>query len=524
VAKPTFLGSYINSHAATSAQSVALNLLRDESDASFSLLEDDFILVTVNNASTVDRGNGTLVPSGYTAVNASNLYANDSNDTNLQQSYKFMPATPDANVSIPGSNATTAGVVYEIRAYRGVDPADPFSGITSLTGTNTAVANPPSITPDHPDSLIVTAWAGAMAAGAQPSGVPSGYSTTTNHYRGLTLTTTTNDPGLAVADKTDWASGAFDPPAIAGFTTTNTGSWAAQSIGLKGIVSSHDLTIANIDVGSPVIDTPLFSGIHAIAVAAFAVASPVLGPPALSQVHTLPISNITVASPDLGPPAVTQTHALAIASIDIGSPVIDAPVLSEGQPPHELIVGDVTVGSPTYGPVTLNQQHTFTVANIDTASPAIGAPALGQRHSITVENYTTASPAIGPVTIQQSHSLQGVFDSVGSPDIGAPAVGQIHQLAIGNVNVGSPEIQSPIIDEIEQHNLSIANITVGSPVIGPPVLGINLSNINIALFRVLNADWEYRVLSYDNDEFVYVLSAEPETRYLTADVVTRILL
>jgi hypothetical protein len=73
-----------------------------------------------------------------------------------------------------------------------------------------------------------------MAAGASPqSTAPTGLSTATNAWRQTVLTTTTNDPGLAAGYKSDWASGAFDCPALTGYTTTNTGSWTAATLALR---------------------------------------------------------------------------------------------------------------------------------------------------------------------------------------------------------------------------------------------------------------------------------------------------
>ena len=116
----TFVGSHVGTHAATSAQTVNFSTLRDASNNTPTLQEGDLVLVAVENASTVDRTQAQLTPSGYTALHTDD-YRNDSNDSNFLVSRKFMGSTPDTSVAIPASNATTAGVAYAIYVFRGVN-------------------------------------------------------------------------------------------------------------------------------------------------------------------------------------------------------------------------------------------------------------------------------------------------------------------------------------------------------------------------------------------------------------------
>lgn len=225
----SFVGSYVGTHAATSAQTVAFTNLRDESNAQPTLQEGDVVRVAVTCASTVDRTEAQLTPAGYTPAHA-DLYANDSNDANLLVSYKVMGPTPDASVAIPASNATTAGVGYEIKVLRGVDPTNPLDVTpTTATGTNTGVANAPAITPATTGAWIDAVGAAAVAAGAVFTN-PAGMDTTTNHFRSATITTTTNDANIAGALYSGWTSGSYDPAVFGGSTSTNTGSWAAVTI------------------------------------------------------------------------------------------------------------------------------------------------------------------------------------------------------------------------------------------------------------------------------------------------------
>lgn len=231
----TFVGSYVGTHAATSAQTVNFSNLRDEANAQPTLQEGDLVLVAVENASTVDRTQAQLTPSGYTALHTDD-YRNDSNDSNFLVSRKFMGSTPDTSVAIPASNATTAGVAYAIYVFRGVNQTEPMDATPVVTGNiNTGVANAAAITPVTAGAWIVVFGGAAVAAGAVFTN-PAGMSTTTNHFRSATITTTTNDANIGGAIYTAWTSGSYDPAAFGGSTSTNTGSWSAVTLALRPVV------------------------------------------------------------------------------------------------------------------------------------------------------------------------------------------------------------------------------------------------------------------------------------------------
>lgn len=238
-----FVGSHVGTHAAITAQAVAFSNLRDAANVQPTLQQGDIVLVAVENASTVNRttagGADVLVPSGYTGIGTHD-YRDDSNDSNFRVSYKVMGATPDTSVSIPASNATTAGVAYAIYVFRGVNTiGGPLNGAAVTTGNiNTAVADAAAITPTVAGSWVVV-FAGAAAAAGTAFTRPANTDATTNYFRSATLTTTTNDPVIGGAIYSGWTSGAFDPNAFGGSTTTNTGSWSAVTLALLPLVT-HD--------------------------------------------------------------------------------------------------------------------------------------------------------------------------------------------------------------------------------------------------------------------------------------------
>lgn len=246
----TFVGSYVGTHAAVSGQAVAFTNLRDEANAQPTLQQGDLVLVAVENASTVDRTQAELTPSGYTAAHTDD-YRNDSNDSNFLVSYKVMGGTPDTSVTIPASNATTAGVAYAIYVFRGVNTVGgPFDATPVVTGAiNTGVANAAAITPDTAGAWIVVFGGAAVAAGAVFTN-PAGMSTTTNHFRSATITSTTNDANIGGAIYTGWTSGSYDPAAFGGSTTTNTGSWSAVTLALMPVITHAATGALTGDIGS----------------------------------------------------------------------------------------------------------------------------------------------------------------------------------------------------------------------------------------------------------------------------------
>lgn len=243
----SFVGSHVGSHAATSAQTVNFSSLLNAAGGTPTVLQNDLVVVTVLQAGVATRTQAQLLPSGYTASHASVLQSSDTNIASQQTSHKFMGSTPDTSVAIPASASTTAGVAYVIHVFRGVDPNTPMDvTATTATGINTAQPDPPSITPASINAWIYCVGGGAMAAGAAPqSSAPTGLDTTTNAWRQTVLTTTTNDPGIAAGFKSDWASGAFDCPALTGYTTTNTGAWCAATLALRAQPLGHPFRNTN---------------------------------------------------------------------------------------------------------------------------------------------------------------------------------------------------------------------------------------------------------------------------------------
>lgn len=164
----------------------------------------------------------------YTLI-ASELWADDTRDTNLRVAYKFVSGDTSTTFGSTGAASDNGGAT-RVYVFRGVDQSTPLDvAATTATAANSVLANPPSITPSTPGAVIVCIGAGAHGDDAGESFTSSDLSQFVSSNRDAT-----NDIVLGVGQKTDWVSGAFD---CAAFTYSNSdstsNSWAAMSIALR---------------------------------------------------------------------------------------------------------------------------------------------------------------------------------------------------------------------------------------------------------------------------------------------------
>lgn len=204
----------------------------------------DVVVVSVGRGGTSNvaptcSGNSS---GSYTGA-ASALYSNDTWDTNYRMFYMVMGATPDTSLTINRASSTTYGFATTVQVWRGVDTTTPLDVTsTTATGINTSLANPPSITPTTAGAIIIAGGAACQtSAGAAftiPSGMANGVSVNGNG--------STADIGVFIASYA-WTSGAYDPAAVTGGTTSTSSSWAATTIALRpGALSSTQTATARI--------------------------------------------------------------------------------------------------------------------------------------------------------------------------------------------------------------------------------------------------------------------------------------
>lgn len=187
--------------------------------------EGDLVIVYFGTGSTVDNN---LVVSGYTELvelfrgNTSAVY-----DTNLVIAYKFMGPTPDTSFVLTGGTLSIDdGGAVAVQVWRNVDPIMPFDVklTTSLVG-NTALVNPPAITPNTAGSIVVAGGAGAHGGtGTFTSSDLSGFISS----QGTDLNRVTVGLGYKV-----WESGSFDPAQFGGLTANANQSYAAATLALR---------------------------------------------------------------------------------------------------------------------------------------------------------------------------------------------------------------------------------------------------------------------------------------------------
>jgi hypothetical protein len=222
-----FVGGNITSKAgATSGNStIALNSGLTGGISS-SVSNGDLVLAVFATGSTADRTlsitDGT---NNYTLV-GTELYSNDSTDTNLRVAYKFVSG--DTSVTFGPTGSTNDAGAMAVYVFRGVHPTTPLD-VAAVTDTNinTGAANPPSITP-------VTAGSFIVAIGA--SGSFSTYTFTSSELVSFRTVNGSgvNDITLGIGHKNDWTSGAFDPVAFGLSDADSTGnSWAAITLALR---------------------------------------------------------------------------------------------------------------------------------------------------------------------------------------------------------------------------------------------------------------------------------------------------
>lgn len=192
-----------------------------------SLAQGDLVIVATGFVTVGGSdSNPGVTTSGYTEV--ADLFGDDSREAQLSVSYKLMGATPDTTVACNGSGSGSFGSVGIAYVLRGVDQTTPIDvTTTTATGIDSAVPDPPSITPATSGAWVVIAGLGTATSVDETVTAPTGYSN--NIIKGSDPSTAVN---LAVASKA-WTSGAEDPGAWGGWTTSASDAWAAVTMAIR---------------------------------------------------------------------------------------------------------------------------------------------------------------------------------------------------------------------------------------------------------------------------------------------------
>lgn len=187
-------------------------------------------------------GTDTLGVTGYTAI-GTQQDANDTEDAHLFVAYKIMTATPDTSVTITAAGgAIVRGVVH---VWRGVDQTTPLDvASTGATGTDSSLANPPTITPVTAGAIVLAVGAGADDDPFTSfTNAPTGYGNTVEDH--TLYGSSATDSIVAIASKAWSGSGAEDPGAFAWVGSSSSDSWCGRTIALRPSTNTNytkDLT------------------------------------------------------------------------------------------------------------------------------------------------------------------------------------------------------------------------------------------------------------------------------------------
>jgi hypothetical protein len=214
----TYVGGRTQSGAGTTANiSVSLGSLTGGLDVSPQA--GDLVVIAIEMCGTADK---SYRISGYTQI--ADLYANDTEDSNLQVGYKFMGATPDTTATITGGTGSTADAyALVVHVWRHVDPTTPIDVTpTTVTQIDTGIPNPPAITPVTPGAQIL------VAAGAAHTGGTDTFGAT---YLANFRTVGGNDDNDATVGMGSiaWTTGSYDPAAWT-FSQTDSTAFSTNSV------------------------------------------------------------------------------------------------------------------------------------------------------------------------------------------------------------------------------------------------------------------------------------------------------
>ncbi len=196
-----------------------------------SVAEGDMVIAVFGTGSVADR---TLAitdgSNNYTLID-SELYQDDTLDTNLRVAYKFMGSTPDASTTFgPTGNASDSGAMG-VYVFRGVDPNTPLD-VAAVSGqaADTSRVVPPDITPSTAGAYVVIAGAAGHNGGADTF-------TSTDLIVDFTTTGGTNDDNdvsIGIGHIDNWTSGATNAATWGHSQTDSTSfSWAAITLALR---------------------------------------------------------------------------------------------------------------------------------------------------------------------------------------------------------------------------------------------------------------------------------------------------
>lgn len=481
------------------------------------VLNDVFIIgigrgSTATVAPTVPtQGNATYF-SAPVAIGAQ-ATGNDSDDCTMQlYAVECIANGGNAATVVANLAAATAGQSQAYISFhmRGVD----YDNLIALTGgaiktnaagTNSSVPNGASVTP-----TVAGSWIGVFGAGGLNSAItaytkPADLSATANHWFQGAGDTQTQRVQIGAGWKTDWASGAFDPAAFGGGTTTARASWCASTL-----VVIPSIPVLQTLTGSPTIAENAANGATVGTPVGYTAGSTKSLSDDAGGRFAINSSTgvITVANGSLLNYEANTTHNITIVETLAGatgspkSTTLAVTITNRTQPP-------ATDWSPSGTPTIATDAATntlvgsLTLSDIFFANTSIVGGTNSSEFVLTNEagigvaigvRTTTTPLTVGTSTIIVANSSQGASgteeyredtlsitvttagDVLTSSNIAAPTpeitqsvITQTHVLIDVDIEAPTPEIQQSTLGQI--HTLVSQAIATATPVITAAAIG-----------------------------------------------------
>lgn len=188
----------------------------------------DEVILIAGGSSGIDTAPGG--PDGTWTEIIANIFINDTFKSNLRAWRKRMGAVPDTSVTVSLVNNSAGGGGAIAFVARGVDAATPLDvAVVTTSDVNSAMVNPPAITPVSAGALIL---AGGFGSSDTTPTAFTGPSNMTGFHQAQGAGSTRGGV-IGAAVKTDWTAGAFDPDPFTGGETSASCSWIGFSIALR---------------------------------------------------------------------------------------------------------------------------------------------------------------------------------------------------------------------------------------------------------------------------------------------------
>lgn len=212
------------------------------------LAEDDLVIVTYSMGTQAGDYDMAMLSAGWTQI--SDIFSDDTGDTNLGVFRKFMGASPDTSAQVDGNGNASTAVAATAMAFRGVDLTTPLDvAAVEATGINTMHPDPGSIDFTTAGSAVVICVGnGHQQFASAGYTFPTGYTTNAVNTGGDDTIDTTVGMGYNLSP-----SDPEDPGALThGGTDSANYSWCAVTLALRpasGGASNITMSVGNVLIG-----------------------------------------------------------------------------------------------------------------------------------------------------------------------------------------------------------------------------------------------------------------------------------